>query len=171
VTIDAHLQPRAVLASSIVFATTFNAKLVDAVTPPQGPRTPRNHAQTLALPEATPWKIATDNRVSLPAERQHTITNSSKLRGYHSLNKLISVILFIGAWMDNIGAGCIAQYVINNNRTNIDVKYRLIRNWILKDIFELFHIESNKNIADTFTKALPAPAHRGLAHRLLSGIS
>jgi hypothetical protein len=155
VTIDAHLQPRAVLASSIVFATTFNAKLVDAVTPPQEP----------------PWKIATDNRVSLPAERQHTITNSSKLRGYHSLNKLISVILFIGAWMDNIGAGCIAQYVINNNRTNIDVKYRLIRNWILKDIFELFHIESNKNIADTFTKALPAPAHRGLAHRLLSGIS
>jgi hypothetical protein len=155
VTIDAHFQSRAVAACNIAFATTFNAKFVDAVTPPQGPRTSRNHAQALALPEAPSWKIATDNEMTFRI----------------LLDKLIFVILLIGAWMDNIGAGCIAQYVINNNRTNIDVKYRLIRNWILKDIFELFHIESNKNIADTFTKALPAPAHRGLAHRLLSGIS
>jgi hypothetical protein len=88
------------------------------------------------------------------------------------LDKLIFVIIIIGAWMDNIGAGCIVQYVINNNRTNSDVKFRMIRrNWISKGIFELFHIESNKSNADTFTKALPAPAHRGLVHRLLSGIS
>jgi hypothetical protein len=87
------------------------------------------------------------------------------------LDKLIFVILIIGAWMDNIGAGCIAQYVINNNRTNSDVKYRTIRNWISKGIFELFYIERSKNIVDVFTKTRPAHAHRGLAHRLLSGIS
>jgi hypothetical protein len=37
------------------------------------------------------------------------------------------------------------------------------------EIFELFYIESNENLADVFTKALPVPAHRGLALRLLGG--
>jgi hypothetical protein len=50
---------------------------------------------------------------------------------------------------------------------NIDVKYHMVRDWIAKKIFELFYIESNKNLADIFTKALAAPGHRGLAHRLL----
>jgi hypothetical protein len=88
------------------------------------------------------------------------------------LDELIPVVLPIKAWMDNIGAGCIAQNIVNNNRTkHIDVKYHMIRDWISKGIFELFYIESSKNLADIFTKALPVPAHRGLAHRLLSGHS
>jgi hypothetical protein len=45
----------------------------------------------------------------------------------------------------------------------------MVRDWIAKKIFELFYIESNKNLADIFTKALAAPAHRGRAHRLLGG--
>jgi hypothetical protein len=45
----------------------------------------------------------------------------------------------------------------------------MVRDWISKKIFELFYIESNKNLADILTKALAAPAHRGLAHRLLGG--
>jgi hypothetical protein len=45
----------------------------------------------------------------------------------------------------------------------------MVRDWIAKKIFEQFYIESNKNLADIFTKALAAPAHRGLAHRLLGG--
>jgi hypothetical protein len=88
------------------------------------------------------------------------------------LNELIPVSLPIGTWMDNIGAGCIAQNVVNNSRTkHIDVKYHMIRDWISKGIFELFYIESSKNLADIFTKALSAPAHRALTLRLLSGNS
>jgi hypothetical protein len=67
VTIDLYLRLRAVPAvpaSNVAFATTFNAKFVNAVTPPQGPRTPRNHAQALALPESPSWKIATDNEMT-----------------------------------------------------------------------------------------------------------
>jgi hypothetical protein len=46
----------------------------------------------------------------------------------------------------------------------------MIRDWMAKkDIVELFHIESNKNSTDILTKALAAPAHRGLAHRLPGG--
>ena len=86
------------------------------------------------------------------------------------LTELITVVLPIKASLDNIGAGCIAQNYVNNSRTkHIDVKYHMVRDWIAKKIFELFYIESNKNLADIFTKALAAPAHRGLAHRLLGG--
>jgi uncharacterized protein YqjF (DUF2071 family) len=86
------------------------------------------------------------------------------------LTELITVVLPIRASLDNIGAGCIAQNYVNNSRTkHIDVKYHMVRDWIAKKIFELFYIESNKNLADIFTKALAAPAHRGLAHRLLGG--
>jgi hypothetical protein len=45
----------------------------------------------------------------------------------------------------------------------------MVRDWIAKKIFDLFYIESNKNLAVIFTKALAAPARRGLAHRLLGG--
>jgi hypothetical protein len=84
---------------------------------------------------------------------------------------LITVILPIKAYLDNIGAGCIAQnnYVNNSRTKHIDVKYFMVRDWISKKFFELFYIESNKNLADIFTKALAAPDHRGLAHRLLGG--
>ena len=72
------------------------------------------------------------------------------------LTELITVVLPIKASLDNIGAGCIAQNYVNNSRTkHIDVKYHMVRDWIAKKIFELFYIESNKSLADIFTKALP----------------
>jgi hypothetical protein len=86
------------------------------------------------------------------------------------LTELITVVLPIKASVDNIGAGCTAQYYVNNSRTNhIDVKYHMVRDWIAKKIFELFYIENNKNLAEIFTKALSGPAHHGLAHRLFGG--
>jgi hypothetical protein len=40
----------------------------------------------------------------------------------------------------------------------------------LMDIFAFtIYTESNKNLADIFTKALAVPAHQGLARRLLGG--
>ena len=89
---------------------------------------------------------------------------------WNLLTELITVVLPIRVSLDNIGAGCIAQNYVNNSRTkHIDVKYHMVRDWIAKKIFDMFYIESNKNLADIFTKALAAPAHRGLAHRLLGG--
>jgi hypothetical protein len=69
--------------------------------------------------------------------------------------ELITVALPIKASLDNIGAGYIVQNHVNNSsRTkHIDVKYHMVRDWIVKKVFELFHIESNKNLADIFTKA------------------
>jgi hypothetical protein len=62
--------------------------------------------------------------------------------------EVITVVLPIKASLDNIGAGCIAQNYVNNSRTlHIDVKYHMVRDWIVKKIFELFYIESNKNLA------------------------
>jgi hypothetical protein len=64
------------------------------------------------------------------------------------LAELITVVLPIKASLDNTEAGCIAQNYVNNSRTkHIDVKYHMVRDWIAKKIFELFYIESNKNLA------------------------
>jgi hypothetical protein len=87
------------------------------------------------------------------------------------LTELLTVILPMTALVDNIGAGCIAQNVVNNSRTkHIDVKYHMIRDWIAKKVIDLSWVASNDNIADIFTKALAAPAHQGLTKRLLGGI-
>jgi hypothetical protein len=87
------------------------------------------------------------------------------------LPELITVAIPIKASLDNIGAGYIVQNYVSNSRTkHIDVKYHMIRGWIAKKDSELFHIESNENSADILAKALAAPAHRGLAHRLPGGL-
>ncbi len=86
------------------------------------------------------------------------------------LTELLTVILPITALVDNIGAGCIAQNVVNNSRTkHIDVKYHMIRDWIAKKVIDLSWVASNKNLADIFTKALAAPARQALTRRLLGG--
>ena len=86
------------------------------------------------------------------------------------LTELITVILPIEASLDNIGAGCITQNYVNNSRIkHIDVKSHMIRDWMSKKIFELFYIENNKNLDNTFTKELVAPVRRGLAQCLLGG--
>ena len=122
--------------------------------------------------------------VNFISSKQPTVSTSSTEAEYISaseackeglyfrnlLNELITVNLPIKVWVDNIGAGCIAQNVVNNARTkHIDIRYHMIRDWIAKGIFELFYIESNKNLADILTKSLATPAHRELTHRLLSG--
>jgi hypothetical protein len=108
--------------------------------------------------------------VSTSSTEAEYISASDACREGLYFRNFITVVLPIKASLDNIGAGCIAQNYVNNSRTkHIDVKYHMVRDWIAKKIFELFYIESNKNLADIFTKALAAPAHRGLAHRLLGG--
>ena len=86
-------------------------------------------------------------------------------------HRLPGDFLPIEASLDNIGAGYIVQNYVSNSRTkDIDVKFHMIRDWIAKKDFELFHIESNEKSADILAKAPAAPAHRGLAHRLPGGL-
>jgi hypothetical protein len=87
------------------------------------------------------------------------------------VHRLPGDFLPIKASLDNIGAGYIVQNYVSNSRTkHIDVKFHMIRDWIAKKDFELFHIESNENSADILAKVLAAPAHRGLVHRLSGGL-
>ena len=76
------------------------------------------------------------------------------------ISELTTVNLPVKTYIDNIGAGFIAQNDVNNARTkHIDVRYHLIRDWVAKGTVELFSIGTKDNRADLFTKALPAPLH------------
>ena len=87
------------------------------------------------------------------------------------INEIIPVKTPVKTYIDNIGAGFIAQNDVNNSRTkHIDIRYHLIRDWIAKGTIELFHVDSKDNRADIFTKALPGPLHQDLSRRLLDGL-
>jgi hypothetical protein len=86
------------------------------------------------------------------------------------LSKATTVILPIEASLVNIGADCITQNYVNNSRIkHIDAKSHMIRDWTSKKIFELFYIENNENLDNTFTKALADPVRHGLVQCLLGG--
>ena len=86
------------------------------------------------------------------------------------LSKATTVILPIEASLVNIGADCITQNYVNNSRIkHIDAKSHMIRDWTSKKIFELFYIENNENLDNTFTKALADHVRHGLVQCLLGG--
>ena len=61
----------------------------------------------------------------------------------------------ITTYIDNIGAGYMAESRINNKRTkHIHYKYHKVRESIELGLFDLVHVHSNLNVADIFTKAL-----------------
>ena len=71
------------------------------------------------------------------------------------INEIIPVKTPVKTYIDNIGAGFIAQNDVNNSKTkHIDIRYHLVRDWIAKGTIELFHVDSKDNRADSFTKAL-----------------
>jgi hypothetical protein len=77
----------------------------------------------------------------------------------------------IKASLGSIGADCIVQnYVSNLKIKHTDAEFHTDRDWIAKEDFKLFHIESNENSVNIFAKALTAPAHHGLAHHLSGGL-
>jgi hypothetical protein len=77
----------------------------------------------------------------------------------------------IKASLGSIGADCIVQNYVSNSRIkHTDAEFHTDRDWIAKEDFKLFHIESNENSVNILAKALTAPAHRGLAHHLSGGL-
>ena len=87
------------------------------------------------------------------------------------IDEIIPVNLPVKTYVDNIGAGFIAQNDVNNSKTkHIDIRYHLVRDWIAKGTIELFHVDSKDNRSDIFTKALSGPLHNDLSRRLLDGL-
>ena len=87
------------------------------------------------------------------------------------IDEIIHVNLPVKTYVDNIGAGFIAQNDVNNSRTkHIDIRNHMVRDWIAKGTIELFYVDSKDNRSDIFTKALSVPLHDDLSRRLLDGL-
>ena len=118
--------------------------------------------------------------------KQATVSTSSTEAEYIALSEAVKEGLYFvnlineiipvktpveTTYIDNIGAGFIAQNDVNNSKTkHIDIRYHLVRDWIAKGTIELYHVDSKDNRADIFTKALPGPLHQDLSRRLLDGL-
>ena len=122
-----------------------------------------------------------DNLLAWGSRRQNTIALSSAEAEYYAMTDGIKELLHIQNTMseflpvslpiplevDNKGAGYMAENDINNKRTkHIDIRYHFIREFIKNGTIELFYIESAKNIADVFTKALPVGTFIGFTRQL-----
>jgi hypothetical protein len=71
------------------------------------------------------------------------------------LEVVAPVDLPVPLYIDNMGAGYMAQNAINNQRTkHIDIRYHFIRHHIQDGRVELFYVDTKENIADCMTKAL-----------------
>jgi hypothetical protein len=86
--------------------------------------------------------VATVSTSSTETEFMSTIDACREgLYSRNLLPGLITVVIPIKASLDNIGAGYIVQNYFSNSRTkHIDEKFHMIRDWIAKKDFELFHI-------------------------------
>ena len=59
---------------------------------------------------------------------------------------------------DNKGSICLAQNACYHKRTkHIDIKYHMVRDYYSLKYINIIHIASEDNLADIFTKPLPAP--------------
>ena len=68
---------------------------------------------------------------------------------------------------DNKGAlDLVANNKTHKRTKHIDIRYHFIREFIRNGTIELFYIESAKNIADVFTKALPVGTFIGFTRQL-----
>ena len=58
---------------------------------------------------------------------------------------------------------------VNHQRTkHIDIKHHFIREKLVEGVVDYQYVETENNVADCFTKALPKPKLHGFLPRLLS---
>ena len=73
------------------------------------------------------------------------------------ISEMFRVVTPVSHWVDNIGAGYMAQNAINNKRTkHIDIRFHFIRHYLKEKLVERFYVASKENVADLLTKALPS---------------
>ena len=91
-----------------------------------------------------------------------------RLSTYKTSSEFFTVILPIPIFVDNKGAGYIAENDINNKLTkHIDIRYHFTRQHIREKTIELFYVPSADNVADICTKALGPEVFIGLANKVL----
>ena len=56
---------------------------------------------------------------------------------------------------------------ISQRTKHIDLKYQLVRDEVKKNNFKVEYVESERNLADIFTKVLPTKAFRNLRDKLI----
>jgi len=97
-----------------------------------------------------------------------THANTKTLYVSNLISEFFQIVKPIPVYVDNKGAGFIAENNINNKMTkHIDIRYHFVRYYIKDGTIELFYVPTAANIADALTKALVAEIHKRLLAKLL----
>ena len=87
---------------------------------------------------------------------------------HHLVSEFFSVKTPVPILIDNKGAGFIAENEVNNKMTkHINVRFHFVRQYIQQKLIELFHIDTQRNVSDIFTKALDPQTFQKFASMLL----
>uniref|UniRef100_A0A7S0QV68 Copia protein n=1 Tax=Pyramimonas obovata TaxID=1411642 RepID=A0A7S0QV68_9CHLO len=79
---------------------------------------------------------------------------------HNLLKEFITIATPITMHIDNTGAINLSEKNLNNQRTkHIDIRYHHIRDWVQSKVVKIEKVRSIDNIADLFTKPLPARLH------------
>ena len=120
--------------------------------------------------------------VGWKCSKQHTVALSSVDAEYMALSDCTRETLYVinilkeffnlqlpvTIYCDNIGAGCMAENEVNNQRTkHIDIRYHMVRQHIADNTVDLQHVPTKDNIADMLTKALGPDIFNRLCPELL----
>ena len=106
------------------------------------------------------WQCELQEYVALSTSEAEYVNITYAFRdGLYVINVLQEEMKFqitpITTYIDNMGAGYMAESRVNNKRTkHIHYKYHFVRDYIELGLFDLKYVHSNLNIADIFTKAL-----------------
>lgn len=125
------------------------------------------------------------NLVSWCAKKQHTVARSSIEADYRAmaqtagdlvwLQELFSELLILSStphvlWCDNKSAIALACNPVFHARTkHIEIDYHFIREQVLNHQIVLYHISSEAQIADIFTKPLSVSRFQLLKSKLMVG--
>ena len=119
--------------------------------------------------------ILEDAAITWKSQKQRTIALSSTEAEYMAITEADKEAIWIQSLyseitgkehklqiipVDNQGAMKLAKNPQFHNRTkHIDIRYHFIRETIESDLVELQYVQTEDNIADILTKALPRPRH------------
>jgi len=118
------------------------------------------------------WKCSKQHTVALSSVEAEYMALSDCTREtlyvINILKEFFNVQLPVKILCDNIGAGCMAENEINNQRTkHIDIRYHMVRQHIANKTVDLQHVPTKENIADMLTKALGPEIFNKLCPKLL----